>query len=144
MKREKAKNERAHKPATVINSEKRKRMCGGGAKAKASLKLGSDYCERWRRDDDDDPLTQGKVALVDGADFEWLNKFKWYAMCGAGDHYYAARWGRESGKPRLVLMHREIIEVKPGEQVDHRNGNGCDNQRVNIRIATQSQNIANK
>lgn len=26
------------------------------------------------------PLTQGKFALVDDADFDWLNQWKWYAL----------------------------------------------------------------
>jgi hypothetical protein len=41
-------------------------------------------------------------------------------------------------------MHRLILGLGPkGPPVDHRNGNGLDNRRENIRIATVAQNRQN-
>lgn len=37
------------------------------------------------------PLTQGKFALVDNEDFEWLNQFKWYALKTTYGGYVAIR-----------------------------------------------------
>ena len=87
-------------------------------------------------------LTRGKVALVDDADFEALSKFKWHAM-RSGKKWRAVRtvkvgskWGRKIG------MHVQIMGF-PGVQVDHRNRNGLDNQRHNLRRATHQQQMAN-
>jgi hypothetical protein len=41
-------------------------------------------------------------------------------------------------------MHREILNAKPGKVVDHANGNGLDNRRVNLRECTVSCNAMNK
>jgi hypothetical protein len=54
-------------------------------------------------------LTQGKVAIVDDADFEELNKLKWFAD-KQGDNYYAVRKSlRINGKYINQKMHRIII-----------------------------------
>ena len=91
------------------------------------------------------PLTQGKVALVDDGDFEWLSKFKWHAL-KRGNVFYAGRSSpRDNGKKRMIIMHREILGLKPGDPgVDHRDGNGLNNRRENLRRATKSQNAMNQ
>ena len=86
------------------------------------------------------PLTQGKFALVDDADYEYLSQWKWRYISG-----YAVRWddsrpGRERG---LISMHREVMHAPDGMQVDHINGNGLDNRRENLRICTHAQNMQN-
>lgn len=88
-------------------------------------------------------LTQGKRAIVDDEDFEWLNRWKWRA---SKDHYgfYAIRTIKKKGKTTTVLMHRIIIKVPPNLQTDHRNGNGLDNQKSNLRACTQAQNTHNR
>ena len=86
-------------------------------------------------------LTQGKVALVDDEDFELVSQWKWCAM--RGKHTWYAVRGCADGKS--VLMHREIFGADAGVkcQIDHKDGNGLNNKRENLRIATQSQNNAN-
>lgn len=37
------------------------------------------------------PLTKGKVALVDDADFDELNQYKWYASRGRNTFYACRR-----------------------------------------------------
>jgi len=82
------------------------------------------------------PLTQGKVALVDDADYEWLMQFNWYAT-QPWSVWYAAR------KPRsgIVYMHRVLCG---GIKTDHRDGDGLNNQRYNLRVATTTQNNGNQ
>ncbi|MEK6861476.1 MAG: AP2 domain-containing protein [Nanoarchaeota archaeon] len=89
-------------------------------------------------------LSQNKVALVDDKDFEWLNQWKWYY----GSRDYAIRkkhihLGKYRYKTESILMHREIMKVSRGIFIDHINGNGIDNRKQNLRIATQQQNMCN-
>lgn len=90
-------------------------------------------------------LTKGKVALVDDADYEWLSQWKWCAhQSRDGQRWYAVR--RTYGGPvRLFMkMHRVVMGVPSHIDVDHKNGNGLDNQRENLRVATKVQNTRNQ
>jgi len=91
------------------------------------------------------PLTQGKLTLVNDEDFGWLSKYKWNAA-HRNHTWYAARTNGAAGKRRLILMHREILGLKPGDGkiTDHINRNGLDNRRSNLRICTQAQNLTNR
>ncbi len=83
-------------------------------------------------------LTQGKYAIVDAADYAWLNQWKWCAA-RSGNRWYAYR--KHHGK--TMHMHKLIMNPPPGMVVDHINGNSLDNRRVNLRICTQRQNAWN-
>jgi len=87
------------------------------------------------------PLTQGKAATVDDEDYEKLNKYTWYAAKN-GHTFYAYRcvWKHR----RTVRMHRCILNVQPGQEVDHIDGNGLNNQRYNLRLCTNVQNQQNR
>lgn len=82
-------------------------------------------------------LTRGLFALVDDADFTALSSFKWHVEIDRWGLQYAKR-NTGVGRDR-VYMHRQIM----GCRVDHRNGNGLDNQRSNLRPCTASQNAGN-
>jgi len=90
-------------------------------------------------------LTQGKVALVDDADFEWLSQWKWYVIKNRHT-YYAMRseYNPETGKAPCILMHRVILNASRGILVDHKDNNGLNNQRFNLRFADHSQNGINR
>lgn len=90
------------------------------------------------------PLTQGKVALVDDEDFERLNAFKWFAQKHRSTFYADRKSPMIGGKRKTIRMHREIINAPIGVEVDHRNGNGLDNQKENLRLSSRSQNGANR
>lgn len=93
------------------------------------------------------PLTKGKFALVDVADFEWLNQHKWSARF---DNRTKKSYAQRSmmlgnGQQRTVQMHREILGIDdPRVEIDHANGNGLINTRDNLRVATHSQNQQNQ
>ena len=92
-------------------------------------------------------LTQGQFAIVDDADFGWLNQFKWCARWDKHTKsFYAIRHTSSiGGKQPTVLMHRLIMGAAPGTQVDHENHNTLDNRRSsNLRIATPTQNAQNR
>lgn len=87
------------------------------------------------------PLSQGLFALVDDEDFEKLSKYKWRADRG-NSTFYAARLVE---KGRNIRMHRQILGVTdPKMDVDHKNGNGIDNRRSNLRVCSRSLNNANR
>jgi hypothetical protein len=90
------------------------------------------------------PLTQGKVALVDDSDYERVSVLMWRAQWD-GHNWYARHGKPRRGPVGLVFMHRFILGLTSGDQdVDHINGNGLDNRRNNLRIATQKQNSRNR
>lgn len=88
-------------------------------------------------------LTQGKIALVDDADAVRVLMYRWSAVCGDTGLWYAK--SRLKGtSPRSVYLHRFILGLSVGDpRVDHRNGDGLDCQRLNLRIATAAQNTYN-
>jgi hypothetical protein len=79
-------------------------------------------------------LTREKHALVDYEDAEYLLQFNWTAKTVKGSLWYAERW-IPSGAG--VKMHCEIMGHTG---IDHRNRNGLDNRRSNLRDATVMQN----
>src|SRR5690348_11276017 len=93
-------------------------------------------------------LTQGKYALVDDADFEYLNQWKWQAKKCSDTLFYAhrtQRYGlRSENKKHHFKMHKLILKSPKGFEIDHEDGNGLNNQRKNLRICTHSQNGMNK
>ncbi len=90
-------------------------------------------------------LTQGKFALVDAEDYEWLNQWKWYAKHSYKNIFYACRIDkkREDNSRPIYKMHRCILKAKKEEKSDHINGDGLDNRRCNLRIVTTRQNNQN-
>lgn len=90
-------------------------------------------------------LTQGYVALVDDADYEWLLQWNWCVDVIRNTPYTKRRLGiSEPGAPGHISMHRQIVGAKAGQPVDHRNRNTLDNQRGNLRVCTRSQNQGNR
>ena len=89
-------------------------------------------------------LTQNRFSTVDSEDFKKLNCFKWCANHKKRGDFYAYRGVRHKGRSISKAMHREILNAKPGQCVDHVNGNTLDNRKVNLRICTNAQNIRNQ
>jgi hypothetical protein len=86
------------------------------------------------------PLTHGMVTIVDDQDYDLLSQWKWSAHWGETKTYYASRV--ENGK--TILMHRQILNAKSNQWVDHKDGNTLDNRRDNIRLCSRSQNMRNR
>lgn len=88
------------------------------------------------------PLFGGFVARVDDSDFALVSSFRWRAKKGHGT-LYAVAHDYENGNDRTIRMHRLILGLS-GPAIDHRDGDGLNNQRHNLRVCTDSQNQYNK
>jgi hypothetical protein len=83
-------------------------------------------------------LTHGRWAIVDAADYDFLDQWTW-SVCGNG---YVERVDPDDGS---VKMHVTLFgDAGHGRFVDHKNRNRLDNRRSNLRAATRSQNGANR
>ena len=90
-------------------------------------------------------ITQGKLTQITLSDLPLLSgwtlkiarrRHNIYAACSRG-------LGRR-GSVEFIYLHRLLTLAPEGVQIDHINGDGLDNRRVNLRHATQSQNNANQ
>ncbi len=91
------------------------------------------------------PLTQGKYATVDDEDYDWLMQWKWYANFDYHNWYAVRKGTKEKGKKRpMIRMHRVIMGAQAGQEIDHENGDGLDNQKHNLRFCTHPQNNYNR
>jgi len=83
-------------------------------------------------------LTQGEIATVSDEDYDRLSGYR-YKLLKDGGRRYAYR---ESGDT-LIGLHQDVMRAKEGMVVDHRDRDGLNNVRRNLRYATRSQNQAN-
>jgi len=91
-----------------------------------------------------------RFVMVDDEDYEMTNAHKWFLMSiyhTENKIYYARRYeGTTKDKTfKAILMHRFILGLtKKEEKGDHKDGNGLNNQRYNLRKSTHSQNMSNR
>lgn len=91
-------------------------------------------------------LSNGMKTLVDDDDYEILSQHRWHAHVHKnkrGTIVYAE--SRRMVKRVVVRqsMHRLIVGAVSGELVDHRDGDGLNNQRANLRKCTRAENGRN-
>jgi hypothetical protein len=84
-------------------------------------------------------LTRGQKALIDAVDLPLVKGRSWFTL-GASGRFYAATRGDEGV---VLTLHRFLMKPPADKVVDHVNGDGLDNRRCNLRLATTQQNTAN-
>lgn len=90
------------------------------------------------------------TVMVDDEDYDEVMKYNWqvqtyysgtYAYVTRAEYYY------ENGKrkQKTIRLHRQILGLLDGNiKADHRDHNGLNNQRSNLREATQQENQFNR
>lgn len=93
------------------------------------------------------PLSRGLFALVDQSDFDLVACHAWNAKPALSGNRklptVPKHYAQCAVQKKTVYMHRLIIDAPSGTSVDHVNGDGLDNRRSNLRLATGSQQSAN-
>ena len=89
-------------------------------------------------------LPHGYVAVIDDDDEERVRQHKWRPLVQGDTVYAIARLPRLRGKQRSVYMHRLVVEAKRGERVEHRDCDGLNNARANLRVRTTSRSGARR
>jgi len=92
-------------------------------------------------------ITKGYTVFVDDEDFERISSHKWRAKVKKST-VYASRQEWNAGKPYDVMMHREILGLGPLKvddiHVDHKDHNGLNNCKLNLRKCTLQQSAMNR
>lgn len=85
-------------------------------------------------------LTEGFEARISAEDVPLVAGRRWVVRLGKYGHAYA----HSSADGKIVAMHRLLLNAPVGMWVDHKDGDGLNNVRSNIRLCTPQQNMANK
>lgn len=92
-------------------------------------------------------LSQGYSAFIDDEDHERVSQYKWSALVSPDKYTVYGRRNirKENGKRTSLLLHRFILgTTNPLIQVDHKDNNGLNCQKYNLRKSTQAQNQHNR
>lgn len=95
-------------------------------------------------------LSRGYHAVIDVADVPLVSQYTWSAEVQRRRDstirvYARTRTPRQDGVWVTVRLHRVLLGLTAPDQleVDHRDGDGLNNRRSNLRVATRTQNRAN-
>jgi hypothetical protein len=83
-------------------------------------------------------------ALVDAADAALVDERRWTIQRAPGDLRYAISQRSVGGRNVQTLMHRLILGDEAREHTDHKNGDGLDNRRENLRPCSHAENMQNR
>lgn len=84
-------------------------------------------------------LTQGKTALIDDLDYKLVARYNWFVHFDGHNWYPVRRTAKGHQK-----LHDFLMQTPAGVEIDHKDRNGLNNQRRNLRICTHAQNCANR
>lgn len=84
----------------------------------------------------------GHFILIDEEDYPIVSRFSWHIKPNRNT-FYALTNVRIGGRQTQVSMHRLIMGL-PSSEIDHKNRNGLDNRKSNLRACTKKQNSYNR
>lgn len=86
-------------------------------------------------------LTQGKTAQIDPDDWPLVEPYRWFAARTKDGNWYAHAAPLDGDRRKAkVKMHTLVLGRK---WVDHRDGDGLNNRRSNLRPCTNAENQQN-
>jgi len=80
-----------------------------------------------------------QFAIVDPDDYQKLAQYDWQLFESKSKNFYAVWFDGI----KIVKMHRVIMNAPAGKIIDHRDRDGLNNTKQNLRFATPSQNCCN-
>jgi hypothetical protein len=86
----------------------------------------------------------GKCALVDDDIFEKYSHLSWYALPKPGDGFSVRHNSRKDGITHALILARLIMDAPPWQEVDHRDNDGFNNVRSNLRLCAHNENSRNR
>jgi hypothetical protein len=84
------------------------------------------------------PLPRGSVSMIDSEDARLVLQYRW-----SSNGKRVARAVKKNEEWFTLWLHRVLLDAPDGVLVDHKNGNGLDNRRSNLRLASHAQNQFN-
>jgi hypothetical protein len=88
-------------------------------------------------------LTKGHFAIIDEKDFVLVSRYNWHATNHDNVIYAATRM--PDANLKYKYMHQLILGLDGQTRIDHKNRNGLDNRRTNLRICPNlSSNSMNR
>lgn len=90
--------------------------------------------------------SKGKVfeVLFDEEDRALVEAHRWCVAHAGRSKYAVTSIKTLGGVWRMARMHKMIAGTPEGLDTDHRNGNGLDNRRRNLRVCSRADNIRNQ
>lgn len=79
-----------------------------------------------------------KQVLIDEDDILLVAEYSWHLIRRRGRQAYVGAMLYHGASP--IYLHRLVMNAPPGVEVDHINGDGCDNRKANLRLCTSQEN----
>ena len=90
-------------------------------------------------------LTRGYVAVIDREDIEKAKPYSWHSHVSKKTNTVYAYATIQGTKPKKsIFLHNVVLEPRQGFVIDHKDGDGLNCRKENLRHATESQNAMNR